>query len=94
MMDPPPGTWYVAAASKLIAATLPANPEPAPIAASEIAGRNAEGKWAARVPLDLHVALMAHIASLRPRPCRSVLMRLALTEYLSSRGLWPPPAPE
>src|SRR5262249_25900156 len=62
------------------------------------AGRPATGRTPtttlfARGPPELGEALDAYLDSLRPQPRPTAVVRVALEEYLRSKGFWPWPPP-
>jgi hypothetical protein len=59
--------------------------------------RHVQPRLAFHLPQELYDAFKAHVAGLRPQPNEAAVLRLALEEYLMSKGAWPAtttPAPE
>lgn len=55
-------------------------------------GKATSPREAFHLPTDLKDALRRYVESTKPKPDKSEVMRLALTEYLERVGFWPPPA--
>lgn len=53
--------------------------------------RHTQPRIAFHYPDDLAKALEDYLASNRPSPSKSEVLRLALEEFLSKRGKWPRP---
>lgn len=56
-------------------------------------GRSPSVTVFARVSPELGSALDAYIEGTRPRTDKTAVVALALEEYLTKVGFWPPPAP-
>lgn len=52
--------------------------------------RHVEPREVFHLPRDLRDAMLAFIASKRPAPNKSAVLRLALEEFLEREGFWPP----
>jgi hypothetical protein len=52
--------------------------------------RHAEPKVLFHLPHDLREALVAYVRSVEPATTMSAVARLAIQQYLTRQGVWPP----
>ena len=55
-------------------------------------GGNKQPREAFHMPAPLHEALLRFCKDARPETTKTAVIRLALEDFLKSRGYWPPPA--
>jgi hypothetical protein len=55
--------------------------------------RHAEPRESFHLPQALLDALLRYVGQTRPETTKSAVIRLALEEFLTRAGMWPPPQP-